>query len=405
MNDRERFTATMHYQPRDRAPIMDFSFWDETLPAWKSQGLPEETTLQNADYVFGMDGFERFWASFSSSAAYSENTKRSSLVGGGINVCLCPPFDKIVLEDRGDQELIQQADGVRVLEQKGASSVPAHEHHLLIDRESWKVHYKPKLDPHDPRRFPLDWEACVARWSSPDRDYPVFLPGGSLFGWLRNWLGLEGISYVAYDDPSWFQEMVETLADCVVAVLEKALATGVSFQGCGIWEDMCYNAGPLLSPAQFKRFLVPQYRRITDLLNKFGADVVWVDSDGDIRHLAPFWLEAGINCMFPIEVGTWNGDAVQYRREYGRDMLIMGGFDKTLLARGPAAIEDEVVRLTPLVEEGGFIPFCDHRVPPDVSLRNYLFYLRCARHNWGRETNLKPMHAVLEKLMLEGTLD
>ena len=31
MNDRERFKATMHYQPRDRSPICDFGYWDETL--------------------------------------------------------------------------------------------------------------------------------------------------------------------------------------------------------------------------------------------------------------------------------------------------------------------------------------------------------------------------------------
>lgn len=31
MNERQRFDATMHYGPRDRAPICDFSFWDETL--------------------------------------------------------------------------------------------------------------------------------------------------------------------------------------------------------------------------------------------------------------------------------------------------------------------------------------------------------------------------------------
>ncbi len=30
MTDRERFIAAMHYQPRDRAPLSDFSFWAET---------------------------------------------------------------------------------------------------------------------------------------------------------------------------------------------------------------------------------------------------------------------------------------------------------------------------------------------------------------------------------------
>ena len=36
----------------------------------------------------------------------------------------------------------------------------------------------------------------------------------------------------------------------------------------------------------------------------------------------------------------------------------------------PDEIEAEVKRLTPLVEQGGFIPFCDHRVPPDVPMEH-----------------------------------
>ena len=32
-----------------------------------------------------------------------------------------------------------------------------------------------------------------------------------------------------------------------------------------------------------------------------------------------------------------------------------------------------------LVEEGGFIGFCDHRVPPDVPYENYFFYLEKVR--------------------------
>lgn len=100
--------------------------------------------------------------------------------------------------------------------------------------------------------------------------------------------------------------------------------------------------------------------------------------------------------MFPVEIGTWGADPVRYRKEYGKDLLMMGGFDKHILALGKAEIADEVERLTPLVEEGGYIPFCDHRVPPDVSLDNYLHYLTLARKHWGKGVNLKPMGAIWE---------
>jgi len=397
MNDRERFIATMHYQPRDRAPLYDFSFWEETLTRWQGEGLPRSVTRQNVADYFGFD---------------------VSLFGGdlawhtGCNVGLSPAFEVKVLEDRGEFELLQQPDGARVVKKKVMSSIPMHDSHLLVDRQTWREHYKWRLDPSHPDRFPkaepqlrygtagvvamldntcMGWDERVAFWRNPQRPHPIILPGGSLYGWIRNWMGVENVSMVVYDDPAWFEEMVETVADCIIGVLQRILATGARFEACAVWEDMCYNTGPLLGPEHFKRFLVPHYKRITSLLRRHGVDVVWVDCDGKIDALAPLWLDAGVNCMFPIEVGTWNGDAVAFRREYGREMLIIGSVDKHMLARTKADITREMARLTPLVEEGGFIPTPDHRVPPDVSLENYLFYCEEARRIWGRGVDLKPI--------------
>jgi uroporphyrinogen decarboxylase len=157
-----------------------------------------------------------------------------------------------------------------------------------------------------------------------------------------------------------------------------------------MWEDMAYRAGPLISPRHFKQFLVPHYRRIADLLHKHGVDVIWLDCDGDISTLIPLWLDAGINCMFPMEVGAWGADPVRYRRQYGKALLMMGGFDKHILQRDKNAILQEVHRLAPLVEEGGYIGFCDHRVPPDVPLENYIFFLESIRDVWAHGLNLRP---------------
>jgi uroporphyrinogen decarboxylase len=70
-------------------------------------------------------------------------------------------------------------------------------------------------------------------------------------------------------------------------------------------------------------------------------------------------------------------------REYGRDLRIMGGFDKLQLKSGPKAIRDYMKTLEPWVERGGFIPFCDHRCPPDVSWDNYIYYLDLKEKTFG----------------------
>ena len=62
-------------------------------------------------------------------------------------------------------------------------------------------------------------------------------------------------------------------------------------------------------------------------------------------------------------------------KEYGKDLRIMGGVDKMALGKGKKAIKAYLETLIPLVERGGYIPFCDHRCPPNVKPADYLYYL------------------------------
>ena len=39
--------------------------------------------------------------------------------------------------------------------------------------------------------------------------------------------------------------------------------------------------------------------------------------------------------------------------------------------------------LVPFVERGGYIPFCDHRCPPDVKEDDYLYYLDLKEQMFG----------------------
>ena len=364
----------MHFKPVDRCPIRDFGFWDETFLVWHKYGLPQSVENEaTAGEFFGMD---------------------PELVCGGFTD-LCPYFEEELLEDRGDSEIVRDLDGVVLERGKIMSAIPKHLDHLVRDRESWEQHYKPRMRPDDPRRFPSQesWtKEWVERWTHPDRDYPLSIYAGSLYGRQRQWFGLVRVSEIIYDDPGLFEEIVETCADIAIALIERICGEhGVRPDAANIWEDMCYSAGPLISPRTFKQVLVPHYRRLVDTLHRYDVDVVSVDCDGKIDKLVPLWLEAGVNCMLPLEIGTWGADPVEYRKEYGRDLLIMGGFNKRILAARKSDITAEVERLAPLVEEGGFIPFCDHLVPPDVPLSNYIHYLNEAKRVWGRGLdNLKP---------------
>jgi hypothetical protein len=393
-NARMRFEGTMRYTHRDRVPLLDFGYWPETIAAWYEQGLPRAVNRTNIAEYFGLEPFESLVISSESPTLSGVSSSRRDPLG--VWVGLVPPFPEKVLEHCDGEVVVQQMDGVRVRKSEERSAVPHAERYLLTDRKAWKNHYKPRLNPNHTDRYPHDWAGASRRWCNGNRDYPLFLPAGSLYGWIRNWMGVEAVSLLAYDDPAWLEEMVSTIADCICGVLKRVLETGAHFEGAMIWEDMCYGGGPLFSPELFTKFLSPHYKRITELLRSHGCHTVMVDCDGRIDDLVPLWLDAGINAVMPVEVGVWKGDPVALRKKFGRELRMLGGFDKRILARGKADIEGEVYRLAPLVDEGGYIPFCDHRVPPDVSYENYLHFVRLARKVWAKNINLRPMAATLE---------
>jgi len=151
------------------------------------------------------------------------------------------------------------------------------------------------------------------------------------------------------------------------------------------WEDMCYKAGPLISPKMVRKFMMPRYKKVMELLHENGVEFIYLDSDGNIESLIPLWLECGINYMWPLEVAAGN-DAVALRKTYGKDLILAGAIDKRALAKDKAAIKKEVYSKVPfLLEQGGYFPSTDHSVPPDVSLDNYQYYINTMREVAGLE--------------------
>ncbi|NQU09919.1 hypothetical protein HQ590_03945, partial [bacterium] len=221
-------------------------------------------------------------------------------------------------------------------------------------------------------RHKVDWKELGEELRRAD--VPVGIGIGSYFGWPRNWIGFENIGLMVYDDRPLVEEIVETLATLFCSQLGLALRE-VSVDFAAGWEDICFRNGPIISPQMFGEIVIPQLKRVTSLLRQHGCDVIWTDCDGDIRPLVPLWLEAGLNCMFPLEVHP-GSDPVWLRKEYGNRILLRGGIAKYQLAKSRADILKELKRVEKVFEEGGYIPHGDHRIPEDVSYDNYRYYTR-----------------------------
>jgi uroporphyrinogen decarboxylase len=343
---RELFNRIMHYEPVDRMPVLHWSGWPETLERWHNEGMPK-----------GVNECEFFDAA---EIGY----------GVGIDNGLFPRFDEQLLEESGDAKVIRQSDGVIAKHWKNKSCIPHYIDFTLKGEQGWDE-YKKRLQP-DPARIPADLDERIERALASGA--PISIGTGSMVGWIRDWMGVENLAYLAYDNRELLAEMVMTIADLVVWSLEQVLPKVTPDCGWG-WEDICFRTGPLVSPHIFAEVAVPGYRKISDTLLEHGVDLHVIDCDGMIDALIPHWLDGGVNVMFPVEIGAWNADPAAMRKRYGKTLRIIGGINKLQLAKGRAAIDAEIERRIPLMRDGGYVPLPDHLIIPDTPLSDYRYYL------------------------------
>ncbi len=365
MTFRENVMAILHYEKYDHFPVVSFGYWNETLEKWAAEG---HITQEEAD-GYAKQG--------DNSPADNSVMKR---LGFDFNWNSClgtanqlfPAFEKQILEEKSDgSRIVRDEQGLIVLEKPGVVSIPAEIGTSLMDRKSWEELYLPKLQ-WDEKRVDTDYFKTLS--SLEGREIPIGLHCGSLIGYMRNLLGVEQLSYLYADDEELYVEIIDTIAGLAYRCVEKVLETGAKFDYAHFWEDICFKNGPLVSPYVFEDYVAPHYKKITDLLKKNGIDIVSVDCDGWIDRLVPIWLNNGVNTMFPIEVGTWNASIAPWREQYGKELRGVGGMNKTVFARDYQAIDEEIERLKPLIELGGYIPCPDHRIAPDAKFENVQYY-------------------------------
>jgi len=376
MNNRERAMAILNYEDYDRMPVVHFGYWPETLIKWAREGHLDEEQA-------------RMWGDGNSIDA--EIAEKLGFDFGWYNCLhpetrLLPPFEEKLIEELPDGgRAVLDGEGVVILRKPGVVSIPTEIDHLLKDRASWEEHYLPRLQYSEERvnhtlvNVDGGGLTTVGRGGSDylregQWDCPYGLECGSLYGVIRNWWGLVGLSYLQADDPLLFDEVIDTVGQLCYRVTKRALELADTFDFGHFWEDISFKNGPLVNPKLFAEKVGPHYRRITELLREHGIDLVSLDSDGNIDKLLPIWLENGVNIMFPIEVGTWHASIGPWRERYGRELRGVGGMDKKVFAHDYAAIDDEIERLKPLVELGGYIPCPDHRIAPDAEWSTVQYY-------------------------------
>lgn len=375
MTNRERAKAILHYEKVDRVPVVAFGYWVETLEKWQQEGYVTEEEVKG--YATQGDNSP---ADKSIMAKLGFDFNWNACVGG--NNGLMPQFERKVLETSPDgSQVIRDETGLIVRVKKDIVSIPAEIGTTLTDREAWEELYLPKLQ-YSESRVNMEYLKKVKEQDAT-RDIPLGLHCGSLYGNVRNMMGVEELSYMAADDEDLYREIIDTNAELSYKVVKKVLEAGIDFDYAHYWEDICFKNGPLVRPEVFAEVVGPHYKKTTQLLNEHGIDIVSLDCDGWIDKLIPIWLENGVNTMFPIEVGTWNASIAPWREQYGKKLRGVGGMDKRVFAHDKAAVDAEIERLKPLVELGGYIPCPDHRIAPDAKFELVQYYCEQFRKVFG----------------------
>jgi len=366
MDPRSRYLETMLFKSPDKIPLYPGGPRESTLKAWKSQGMPENAFY--LDTVLDIIGVPK-------SAALKFSTM-------DITTKMIPEFEVKILDHRDGHYLISDWMGAiteisdefdETYLRSAKDFVTRKWHKFPVEtKEDW-AEMKKRYDPDEGSRISKDLKNSVRRNIESGHVISMFFNG--VFWQLREWCGFENLCIMMIEQPDFVMEMADYWGDYVLNIIKKALKHAVPDRVL-ISEDMAYKAHSMISPAMTREFIIPQYNKWVPVLKNAGCKVFEVDSDGCIEVLIPLWIESGINCCSPIEVAAYN-DILKFRNIFGENMAYMQGMDKRLMAKGGKELEDHIMGIVPkMFEKGGFIPGCDHGVPPDISWQNYVEFTR-----------------------------
>ncbi len=353
MNDAERLRRVMEYSPVDRVPNYELGLWWQTAQKWRSKGMELPCDFRCGISSFGID--------------------RRDFID--VHYGMCPPFEREIMEKGEGFLLLRDVDGiVKKVHSNHQGRCPEYGMDEFISypvssQEDFKKITR-RYIADDPARYKEGWDQKLSG------EYPIFLgyqkPIYGFYSFAREWMGIEQVAYGWYENPSLMQEMMEFIAHFIMEASKKAMDELKRIDCVIIHDDYGAKGGPMISPDIFRSFIFPHLRKTVDFF-KTKAKYVGISFNGNAQVLLPQLLDAGITFIQAVECAS-GMDPVLLRKEYGKQLRMLGGVDKRVLIDGN--IQQHMKQLYSLIEEGGFIPMIDHAISPDISYENFLHYLK-----------------------------
>jgi hypothetical protein len=314
MTSRQRFLTVMSYGKPDRVPYFEEGIREDVLNEWYKQGLPSGKKIS--------DMFET---------------------------------DRI-------EELAPELEPLPEFESWPSS---AHDLHILKNR----------LNSDDPQRFPKNWEKKYQDLRQNDQIVFYRIHRGLFLSLgVNKWQRFIEVISLLLDDPQYIHRVLAIQAEFAVKMLEKTLDS-IEIDAVIFSEPIGGNEGTLISPKMYEGFVLESFQPIFQFLKQNKIETIIVRTYANIRILIPSLLKYGMNCLWACETNTETMNYLDLRKEFGKELRLIGGIDLDLLRQNKEAIQREIEdKVPPLIAEGGYIPLADGRIRKDIPFENYIYY-------------------------------
>jgi uroporphyrinogen-III decarboxylase len=246
---------------------------------------------------------------------------------------------------------------------------------ILTDPKAFKRHY----DPDQRSRYPKELAETCKQLRREGRVLYVNASGGGLLQMLGvdDWASFQAACRALIKTPRQVAALLEKISDFYCVCLERVLSK-VSVDYASFYEPIAANTAPVISPAMFKRFALPGYRKVLRLLDRHEIPLrILCTTGGNLSPLLPSLIDAGINGLWISNIRSAGMAYPQLRDQFGPDIALIGGIDATALTTDPAAVEKAVQHTVPQLLRGGrYLPCLDDRPRSNIPFANYQLYRR-----------------------------
>jgi len=191
---------------------------------------------------------------------------------------------------------------------------------------------------------------------------------------VADWSRFSEVIRLLITNPRFVRSAMAIQADFAARLADKVLRE-VEIDAAVFTEPIGGSDRPLISAQMYEDLVLASYAPVLAVLRRHRVETIVFRTFANSRLLIPSVLKGGFNCLWACEV---NVDAMDYRdirREFGRDLRLIGGIDLDALRHGKEAIRREIEeKVPPLLTEGGYVPLADGRVREDVPFENYVYY-------------------------------